>query len=152
VQGCAGPQNPFGGRDAMIEDGRFIVNPRMEWAGGGYAATSADLAAWAKALYEGRAFDPSLLPLMLDAVPAPALGRGTSYGLGVIVSWTDLGPAWGHSGFFPGHLTEMRYYPDHRFALALQFHTSVGRAIGRSPGTLLHGFARSVATALRPGA
>lgn len=54
--------------------------------------------------------------------------------------------------FFPRYLTEMRCYPDHRIALALQFNTSVGRAIGRSPVTLLHGFARSVAAALRAGA
>jgi D-alanyl-D-alanine carboxypeptidase len=151
VQGYAGPDNPFGGRDAMIEDGRFIMNPQMEWAGGGYAMTSAELARWAKALYEGRAFDASLLPRMLDGVPAPGLGRNVRYGLGVILTTTDLGPGWGHSGFFPGYLTEMRYYPDHRFAVALQFNTSVGRAIGRNPGTLLHGFARTVAAALAGG-
>jgi D-alanyl-D-alanine carboxypeptidase len=148
VQGYAGPDNPFGGRDAMIEQGRFIMNPQMEWAGGGYAATSADLARWSKGLYEGRAFDAALLPQMLDGVPAPGLGRNVRYGLGVILTTTDLGPGWGHSGFFPGYLTEMRYYPDQRFALALQFNTSVGRAIGRNPGTLLHGFARTVAAAL----
>ena len=151
VQGYAGPDNPFGGRDAMIEDGRFIMNPQMEWAGGGYAMTSAELARWAKALYEGRAFDAALLPRMLDGVPAPGLGRNVRYGLGVILTTTDLGPGWGHSGFFPGYLTEMRYYPDHRFAVALQFNTSVGRAIGRNPGTLLHGFARTVAAALAGG-
>jgi len=151
VQGYAGPNNPFGGRDAMIEDGRFIMNPQMEWAGGGYAMTSADLARWAKLLYEGEAFDAALLPRMLDGVPAAALGRDVRYGLGVIITPTDLGPAWGHSGFFPGYLTEMRYYPEHGFALALQFNTSVGRAIGRNPGTLLHGFAHTVAAALAGG-
>jgi D-alanyl-D-alanine carboxypeptidase len=149
VQGYAGPANPFGGRDAMIEDGRFIVNPQMEWAGGGYAATTTDLARWAAALYQGRAFDPALLSVMLDGVPAPGLGRDARYGLGVIITTTDLGPGWGHSGFFPGYLTEMRFYPELRFAVALQFNTSVGRAIGRNPAALLHGFARTVAAALR---
>src|SRR5690606_26421272 len=36
VQGYAGPDNPFGGTDAMIHDGVFAINPQFEWAGGGY--------------------------------------------------------------------------------------------------------------------
>ncbi|MCC7308339.1 MAG: beta-lactamase family protein, partial [Acidobacteria bacterium] len=29
VQGYAGPDNPFGGKDAMIEKGKFVVNPQL---------------------------------------------------------------------------------------------------------------------------
>ena len=57
VQGYAGPNNPFGGKDAMIENGKFVVNPQLEWTGGGYASTAEDLARWAKMMYEGKAFD-----------------------------------------------------------------------------------------------
>jgi D-alanyl-D-alanine carboxypeptidase len=131
VQGYAGPQNPFGGTDAMIRDGRFAINPQFEWTGGGLACTAADLARWAKALYEGRAFDPSLLPLMLDAVPAK-LGPEAKYGLGVIVRPTPLGLGYGHSGYFPGYLTEMMYFPEHRTAVAVQVNTSVPRNVGKS--------------------
>ncbi len=131
VQGYAGPGNPFGGTDAMIKDGRFVINPQFEWTGGGVATTATDLARWAKALYEGRAFDPSLLPLMLDGVPAK-LGPETEYGLGVIIRPTPYGKSYGHSGFFPGYLTEMMYFPDHKIALAVQVNTSVGRAVGKS--------------------
>jgi hypothetical protein len=46
--------------------------------GGGMASTTENLA---KALYEGKAFEPSLLPQMLDGVPAK-LGPNTKYGLG----------------------------------------------------------------------
>ncbi|MBL0179384.1 MAG: serine hydrolase [Gemmatimonadetes bacterium] len=42
VQGYAGAQNPFGGRDAMLDGGVMIVNPQFEGAGGGYAASAAD--------------------------------------------------------------------------------------------------------------
>ena len=56
VQGYAGPNNPFGGRDAMIQDGKFAINPQFEWTGGGYASTAEDLARWAKMIYEGKAF------------------------------------------------------------------------------------------------
>jgi len=129
--GYAGPQNPFGGTDAMIRDGRFAINPQFEWTGGGLACTAADLARWAKALYEGRAFDPSLLALMLEAVPAK-LGPEAKYGLGVIVRPTPLGLGYGHSGYFPGYLTEMMYFPDFKTAVAVQVNTSVPRNVGKS--------------------
>lgn len=130
IQGYAGAGNPFGGRDEMLGDGRFVFNPQFEWTGGGIASTAEDLAKWAKALYEGRAFDPLLLPEMLDAVPAK-LGPNVKYGLGVIVRQTALGPAYGHSGFFPGYLTEMMYFPETRVAVAVQVNTSVPRALGK---------------------
>jgi len=137
IQGYAGPDNPFGGTDEVIlSDGRFVINPQFEWAGGGFASTPSDLARWARALYTGRAFDPSLLPLMLDGVPA-RLGPGSRYGLGVILNQTPAGPSQGHSGFFPGYLTEMAYFPDLDVAVALQVNTSVGRALGRSPQSVL---------------
>lgn len=131
VQGYAGPGNPFGGTDEMIAGGRFAFNPQFEWTGGGVVSTAADLARWAKALYEGRAFDPSLLPAMLDGVPAK-LGPGSAYGLGVIIRPTPLGKSYGHSGFFPGYLTEMMYFPEHKIAVAAQVNTSVGQAVGKS--------------------
>ncbi len=136
VQGYAGAGNPFGGKDAMIENGKFIVNPQLEWTGGGWASTGQDLARWAKLMYEGKAFDPSMLPVMLDGVPAK-LGRDSRYGLGVIIRPTELGTSYGHSGFFPGYLTEMIYFPDHKFAVAVQVNTSVGQDLGgRGPARI----------------
>src|SRR5262249_44076896 len=101
-----------------------------EWCGGGMASTAEDLARWAKALYEGRAFDPSLLPQVLNGVPAK-LGPGTKYGLGVIIQPTRLGKSYGHRGFFPGYITEMMYFPDHKFAIAVQVNTSVPHATAK---------------------
>ena len=142
VQGYAGPVNPFGGTDAMIVNGRFAINPQFEWAGGGYATSAQDLARWAFALYQGRAFDASLLPVMLDGVPA-RLGPEAKYGLGVIIRPTPLGISYGHSGFFPGYITEMRYFPEHRLAVAFQINSSVPRALGRSPGAVIDALARA---------
>ena len=133
IQGYAGPNNPFGGTDAMLVNGRFAINPQFEWTGGGIASTPTDLARWAKALYEGHAFDPSLLPQMLDGVPARGLGREARYGLGVILRPTTLGMTYGHSGFFPGYLTEVMYFPDMKVAIAVQVNTSVQRSLGGSP-------------------
>jgi D-alanyl-D-alanine carboxypeptidase len=136
VQGYAGVDNAFRLPDAVLVDGEFAINPQFEWTGGGIASTSEDLARWAKALYEGRAFDESMLPIMLQGVPA-RLGPNTQYGLGVIIRETPLGPSWGHSGFFPGYLTEMAYFPDHGIAVAVQVNTSDFRSLQISPGRML---------------
>ena len=145
VQGYAGANNPFGGADAVLVDGRLAFNPQFEWAGGGYATTSADLARWAKLLFEGRAFDPTLMPQVLEGVQAQALGRGARYGLAVIIRDTPLGVAYGHSGFFPGYLTEMRYFPEHGIAVAFQVNTSDGRAVGRPVGAIVQAIAEAAA-------
>ena len=137
VQGYAGAGNPFGGKDAMIENGKFVINPQLEWTGGGYASTSQDLARWAKMMYEGKAYDPSLLPQVLDGVSAPMLGKETKYGLCVIIRQTQAGTSYGHSGFFPGYLTDMMYFPDARVAVAVQVNTSVGKDLGKPLGRVL---------------
>jgi D-alanyl-D-alanine carboxypeptidase len=131
AQGYAGEGNPFGGVDAMIVNGKFAINPQFEWTGGGMASTTEDLARWAKAMYEGRAFDAALLPEMLEGTPSPMLGREAKYGLGVIIRPTALGTSYGHTGFFPGYVTEMIYFPEHKIALALQINSSVPRAAGK---------------------
>ncbi|HSE31668.1 MAG TPA: serine hydrolase domain-containing protein [Pyrinomonadaceae bacterium] len=137
VQGYAGSNNAFGGKDAMIQGGTFTINPQFEWTGGGYASTSADLARWAKMIYEGKAFSSDLLPQVLDGVAAPMLGRETKYGLGVIIRNTSLGTTYGHSGFFPGYMTDMMYFPKQRVAVAVQVNTSVGRDLGKPLGRVL---------------
>ena len=136
VQGYAGANNPFGGKDKMIENGKFIVNPQLEWTGGGWASTGEDLARWAKLMYEGKAFDASLVPVMLEGVPSK-LGRDVKYGLGVIIRPTQAGTAYGHSGFFPGYMTDMMYFPEQKIAIAVQVNTSVPQDLGKPLGRVL---------------
>lgn len=137
VQGYAGANNPFGGKDEMIHNGKFAINPQFEWTGGGWATTSEDLARWAKLMYEGKAFDASLLPQMLDGVPAK-LGPNVKYGLGVIIRPTQAGTTYGHSGFFPGYMTDMMYFPEKKIAIAVQVNTSAPGTLGGKPlGRLL---------------
>ena len=131
VQGYAGPNNPFGGTDAMLVNGKFTVNPQFEWTGGGYVSTAHDLARWAKMFYEGKAFSPDLLPQVVDGVAAPMLGRESKYGLGAIIRKTSIGTSYGHSGFFPGYMTDMMYFPEQKIAVAVQVNTSVGRSLGK---------------------
>ena len=115
----------------MIDNGKFVINPQFEWTGGGYASTAEDLSRWAKMIYEGKAFSADLLPQVLEGIPAPMLGRETKYGLGVIIRKTPFGISYGHSGFFPGYMTDMMYFPEHKVAVAVQVNTSVGRSLGK---------------------
>ncbi len=137
IQGYAGADNPFGGKDRVLENGKFIINPQFEWTGGGMVSNSEDLTRWAKAMYEGKAFNASVLPEMLDGVSAPMLGKETKYGLGVIIRPTRLGTTYGHSGFFPGYMTDVMYFPDKRISLAVQVNSSVPQNLGKPLGRVL---------------
>lgn len=124
VQGYAGKNNAFGGKEKMIEEnGAMIINPQFEWTGGGLYSTTRDLARWGKLLYEGKAFNNTLVAGMVEGVPA-TLGKNVSYGLGVIVRQSSFGVSYGHSGFFPGYLTEMAYFPDYKICVAVQTNSS----------------------------
>lgn len=136
-QGYAGAGNPFGGADAMVlPDGRFSINPQFEWTGGGFASTPEDLARWGLALYGGRVLQPSQLEMMLQGVAAPLGPPGTTYGLGVIVRPLRVGASWGHSGFFPGYLTEMMYFPADGWSIAVQVNSSASPRTSLPPGRI----------------
>lgn len=126
--GYSQENSPFGWSGAMMERGKFVLNPQLEWTGGGYATTPEDLARWAKYLYKGNAIGEAMLAEMYQAIPN-ALGP-SAYGLGIIISETPQGKTYGHSGWFPGYVSEVRYYPDHGFVIAIQFNTDDMRKVG----------------------
>jgi D-alanyl-D-alanine carboxypeptidase len=101
----------------LIAHGKFMINPQWEWAGGGFASTSLDLARWGHVLYSGKVLDSDSLALMLNST---STGDGTKYGLGVELEQTKLGKAVGHDGEWPGFLSDMKYFPDFKFAVATQ--------------------------------
>ena len=146
VQGYAGPNNPFGGTDEMIKDGKFAINPQFEWTGGGLAVTASDLARWAKLLYEGKVIDASLMDDLLDGVPAK-LGPETKYGLGVIIRPTAHGTTYGHSGFMPGYQTDVMYFPALKTSIAVQVNSSAPRSTGRPLSRFVTEFAGVIAAA-----
>ncbi|HWP42268.1 MAG TPA: serine hydrolase domain-containing protein [Blastocatellia bacterium] len=131
ITGYSRPNSPFGFEGRVIIDGRFIINPQMEWTGGGLATTPEDLARWAKALYEGKVIKRESLDEMLKGVEAKT-GPGDKYGLGVQIRQSDWGVSYGHSGWFPGYLSNMEYFADHRVAIAVQFNTDAGARIKKN--------------------
>ena len=107
--------NGYSKKKPMIVAGKFVINPQWEWAGGGFASTAEDLARWAKALYGGDVLQKDSLTEMLQST-AP----GSGYGLGVEIVQSKWGKSYGHDGEFPGYLSETRYFPQHRLAVAIQ--------------------------------
>jgi D-alanyl-D-alanine carboxypeptidase len=143
ITGYSMPNSPFGFEGRVIQDGKFIINPQFEWAGGGYAATAEELARWAKALYEGKILKPAMLERMLEAVPAKT-GRGDKYGLGVQVRQSNWGASYGHGGWFPGYLSEMEYFPEHKVAIAIQVNTDAARKLKKGLRAYIADVARIV--------
>lgn len=149
VQGYAAANDPLGLGGTVIKDGEFVVNPQFEWAGGGFATSAVDLARWGHELYapEGKALSPKARALMIDAAVPARLGAGSKYGLGVIIRppATAAGltsVTWGHSGFFPGYLSELIYVVDTGTTLAIQINTSAQRTQGSaSPLRVLYDLA-----------
>jgi D-alanyl-D-alanine carboxypeptidase len=155
VSGYTSESNPFGVPAQIVKNGRCAANPQMEWTGGGVASTSWDLARWARRLYgtsvgppagkdlvrpqlhsrgnialgycgvQRRLLREATLVAMLDGVPT---GRweGVNYGLGVSTQATPHGPRYGHSGWFPGFVTMMGYYPDPGCGVAVQLNSDIG--------------------------
>ena len=99
-----------------VMNSKMIYNPKFEWTGGGIITNSGDLVRWAKLLYEEKLSSQPYLEELLEHDPSIA-----SYGLGVFVHDTELGPVYGHRGIMPGYLTVMNYFADYRIAVAAQF-------------------------------
>jgi D-alanyl-D-alanine carboxypeptidase len=90
------------------------------------------------------------MPEMVNGVAAK-LGPNTKYGLGVIIRPTAFGTSYGHSGFFPGYLTEMMYFPDMKVAIAVQVNSSAPRVTGKPLVRFLTDFAGIISEELKTG-
>ncbi len=120
----------------VMADGRFVFNPQFEWAGGGFGSTPLALARWAALLYGGgeKVLTAQMQAVMRESVEA-RLGPGSRYGIGMMERPGASGKVLGHSGYFPGYLTEMAFYEEHGLALAFQVNTpKMSRAL--NPGTI----------------
>jgi D-alanyl-D-alanine carboxypeptidase len=124
IPGYTDPANPFGFPEQTAAEERYCVNPQFEYTGGGTITTAGDLARWADHLYGGRVVSAESLEAMTAGVESN-LGPGVTYGLGTIIWPTTHGPAHGHSGWFPGFISMVHYYPDLGVSIAYQQNTDV---------------------------
>jgi D-alanyl-D-alanine carboxypeptidase len=125
----------------IIVGGKFIANPQWEWAGGGFASTAGDLARWARALYGGDVLKAVSLDEMLSSATT---GEGKNYGLGVEIVQSKWGKAFGHDGEFPGYLSDMRYYPRYKIAVAVQVNSDETPEVSRFMASAVDDFAQII--------
>jgi D-alanyl-D-alanine carboxypeptidase len=143
ISGHVRKAGPFGIDGPTLIDGKLIINPQCEWAGGGFVSNSEDLARWASMLYGGGVLNRAMLDRLFSAVPART-GKGDKYGLGVQVRQSPWGLSVGHGGWFPGYLSEIEYFQGPRLAVAVQFNTDDLRALGHVPRFYVAEVARTI--------
>lgn len=149
VVGISGPRSPFGITGEVMKDGQMIINPQMEWAGGGFISNTPDLARWARIYYHAEFLSEVVRTEMRKGVPAKT-GRDHQYGLGMQIRPSALGISYGHGGWFPGYLTEMDFFPDKNIAVAIQLSTDDFQKLKRAPRFYEMFFAAEVAKSLAP--
>lgn len=126
----------------------MVINPEIEYTGGGLISNAGDLAAWARLLYRGDALaSPYVEEVIGSAVPRSPDGPG-EYGLGVFIDDLELGRAYGHGGWFPGYESVVAYFPDFDLAVAMQ----VNRDFGNRMAAYRDELAALVLSALAPAA
>lgn len=120
--------NPFGlPQRTADEGGQLLWNPAMEWAGGGLASTSRNLALWGHLLFGGAVMAEPYLERLLDGVPVGRDASGILYGAGIaIYAQTPRGPVYGHGGWIPAYVSSLRHYADHGVTVAFQINTDAG--------------------------
>ncbi|HRK21007.1 MAG TPA: serine hydrolase domain-containing protein [Fimbriimonadaceae bacterium] len=143
AQGYSMPNSPFGLTGPLLKDGVYPFQPQMEYCGGGFVGNALDLAKWAKLLFEGKAYDAKYIGEATTGLKANT-GPNEEYGLGVQIRPSEWGKTWGHSGWFPGYLSDMAYFPHKRFSVAVQFNTDHMAKIKRRPYAFLMEIARIV--------
>jgi D-alanyl-D-alanine carboxypeptidase len=118
--GYSRANSPFPFQGAMVKEGKLVFNPQFEWMGGGFVSHVQDIRAEMK-----------------KKVPART-GKNHGYGLGIqIRPSATLGESYGHSGWFPGYLTDAAYFPDKNISVAIQLNTDDISKIKSSPYDLL---------------
>ena len=86
---------------------------------GAIAASSRDLAVWARRLYGGAVLRPDTLASMLDVSRSILAGSALPYGLGAEEVWLGGRRTVGHNGRLIGAGASMRYLPDSGFSIAV---------------------------------
>lgn len=120
ANGYSNPQLPTKIDGPLIRDGKMVVNPQFEGGGGGFASTSHDLATLVHNLMNGKLLPQEMLEEMKKEVAAPKLGKNQFYGLGLQIVKAAAGTTYGHSGWFPGYMSDVEYFSNNGITIAVQ--------------------------------
>jgi D-alanyl-D-alanine carboxypeptidase len=126
--GYTGKNNPFKIEGAVLKNGKHQINPQMEGAGGGFMSNSKDLARWAKIYYTASFVGEEIRTHAHTGVPAKT-GKNHEYALGMQIRPSPYGNGYGHSGWFPGYITDLEYFPEINYACAIQINTDDGERL-----------------------
>ncbi|TJY37076.1 DUF4440 domain-containing protein [Pontimicrobium aquaticum] len=122
AQGYVGRQNPFQvPKKILDENGDLTLNPSFEWAGGGYVTNTIELAKLIKYIHESDYLSEDIKNKMRTPVHMRS-GQPyySGYGLGSFI-WDKGGDVrYGHSGFFPGHVSQVEYSKNNQYGIAIQ--------------------------------
>ncbi|MEE1885325.1 serine hydrolase [Pedobacter flavus] len=136
--------NPFPFPGKTIEDNKMRFNPQFEWAGGGFVSNVSDLAKWMKTIHSFPQLSASSLKELLHGVDAKT-GKNHKYAMGLQIRPSELlGNSYGHSGWFPGYITDAAYFPDVDISIAIQFNTDDTELLKKSTISILNEFAALV--------
>jgi D-alanyl-D-alanine carboxypeptidase len=127
ANGYSSPKLPAGFNGAMVRDGRLVINPQFEGGGGGFASNSHDLATLVYNLLYGKLLQPASLQQMKTPVPAKGLGPNNYYGLGLQIIINGSDSSFGHSGWFPGYVSDAELFTATGFTIAVQINTDFPR-------------------------
>lgn len=131
--GYSNPKSPFPFYGPIVQKNELVFNPQFEWAGGGYISNVQDLAQWCKILYFAEFLTAKNRAQMKEGVSA-ATGKNHEYGLGLQIRPSKyMGMSYGHSGWFPGYLSDCAYFPDTNIAVSIQFNTDDFKYLGYAP-------------------
>jgi len=149
VSGYTQPNQPFPFPAEVAVDGVYCANPQFEWTGGGFVTTAGDLARLAAALFGSDALLPKSRRDEQTAGVAAQLTPGEQYGLGCTLrdatNGGATGRAIGHSGWFPGYLSDMAWFEGAGVAVAVQVNIDHGMSL-----VSLHRFLDRAALAVAP--
>lgn len=128
AQGYIGSKNPFKlPQQVLDDDGLLVLNPAIEWAGGGFISNPSDLVRFAKFIQESDYLNQDTKALLRAPVSlTTGLPNDEGYGLGVFVSNKMEDTMYGHGGFFPGYLSYVEYALNRKYAIAIQINTDDG--------------------------
>lgn len=111
-----------------LANGKFFMNPQFEHGGGGMYGTPAALARWTCLLHAGEVLTAAMRTARLEGVAAP-FSPGEKYGLGVQLWSSELGPAAGHGGWYPGYRTETAWFDDLKLGACIVINTDAPREV-----------------------